>query len=339
METLLNEEVNVVEWCDKLIAEQSAVKYDSLTSVRDFNHVIKSHVQQIMDYIKHNFETMSEETGSRLQQALQKLLVHLKNNDVWTPDKHVASLDKDDLENEFKKLYVVQTSRVDRKYKDPAIRNQHYGLYSFKPSAGARPDHDGNYGVLKLRGNFEREDEAEEKARELVQYFSANRVFVCEVGRPVFIKEKNLDLDYIVEVDDPDNDKDAVKYADLIKEQSLKDKKKMEEIKSREEELKRDVAMDPSDKDPLDHYIELNKKRSTVTFHYKTFQKKLDELKELIVKARKEIADMDAEHPDYKTKYVEYYEEKVAGTGVEKSTDDMAMMIKECFKNDPDLGF
>lgn len=341
VDSLLNDEnVDVSEWSNRLFKKQEAIVYDSLTAVRDFNHVVKSEAQKIMDRLR--LQNDSESAEKRLQEALSLLLNYLKSNRTWKPASDQPPLTMAETAEAFKDLCVSRYSKIDRKFDDPAVRNQSFGLYSFKPTIGAKPDADGNYGVLRLRGNYASEDEAQEKAKELIQYNSANKIFVVEVGRPAFVKEKLLQTRDVIEVDESDNgdaNDDTVKYLDLIKEDSLKHKKQMEEIRLREKELIADVSKSPEDRDPLDTYIELNKKRGTLAFHYKSFSAKVDEIKASIIKVRQQIADMDSDHPNFKHEYVAYYEKQLEASGVKVSTDAMAMQIKESFNADPDLGF
>lgn len=54
------------------------------------------------------------------------------------------------------------------KFLDPPIKDQAYGLFSFLPSANAKPNEKGEYGLLKLRGNFACPESSKLAARKLI---------------------------------------------------------------------------------------------------------------------------------------------------------------------------
>lgn len=75
-------------------------------------------------------------------------------------------------EEEAKWLVYFNTKRMERKlkalYLDPPIREQTYGLFSFVPSPGAKPDDKGEFGLIKLRGGYPTPDDAKMAARKLI---------------------------------------------------------------------------------------------------------------------------------------------------------------------------
>lgn len=338
MENLLSQTISVSEWCDQIIKQQENITYNSLTNSRDLNHIVKSAVQEIIDHLKSQGKTNMKEVDKNLKQALSILLPYLRKNEVWKPLKS-KPLEGEELENAFNDLYIDKYVKGDRKFNDPDINGQTYSLFSFTPSLTAKPDEHGMYGFIKIRGTFSRLEEAEEKSKELIQYFSANKIFVCKTGNPVPLQENLSTKDNILEVEDPNRDPECVKFQELVKEQGLKEKQAMEDIKKREEELKRDVEQDPKDKDPLQIYIELTHKRATCSYLYTQHQKKIEETKNLIIKTRQKISDMDKQYPNLKNEYLDHYNETIKKTGIDKAEDEMALYIKKCIGEDCDLGF
>ncbi|AHL67607.1 hypothetical protein DH26_gp116 [Chloriridovirus anopheles1] len=339
METLLSETTTVEEWCETIIKRQEKEVYSCLTSPRDLNHVVKGAVQEILDHLKQQGKDALSEVVGKPKEALAILLQWLGKHEVWKPSR-AKPLNDEEVETAFEDLYVSKYAAVDRKFTDPQIRGQNYGLFSFHPTKDAKPGPDGIYGFIKIRGAFNRLEEAEEKSKELIQYFSANKIYVCEIGSPVPIQDGLVDRENIVEVDHPDRENDMdVKYSDLVKEQSLKEKKEKEEILNRTEALKADVKKGPEDKEPLQLYLELNQKRATGAYLYIEHQKKLEENKQIVLSARKQIAEMDEKYPHLQHEFMEHYRKTCADCGIDKATDDMAVMIKKFFGEDPDLGF
>lgn len=339
MEKLLSKTISVESWCEDIIKKQEKEVYTSLTSPRDLNGIVKSAIQDILNYLKSQGKSdMKEVDNLILKEALGILLPYLRKHEVWKPLKSKPLTD-DEVEQAFNDLYNDKYVKGDRKRKDPEIRGQNYALFSFTPSSSAQADDTGLYGFIKIRGTFNGLEEAEEKSKELIQYFSANQIFVCETGVPVPLQTNISDSNNIIEVDNPNIPEDAVKFQELAKEQGLKEKQAMEEIKQREEQLRKDVELDPNDKEPLQIYLELIHKRATCAYLYTQHQKKLEETKNIIITTRKCISDMDKKYPTLKDEYLEHYTESCKKNGIDKATDEMALYIKKFVGEDTDLGF
>jgi hypothetical protein len=339
MDALLSETITASEWCEEIIKKQEKVTYDSLTSPRDLNHIVKAGAQEIVNYLKsEGIAGMKEVNNSKVKEALLILLTYIRKHEVWKPSK-AKPLTEEELEEAFKDLYVDRYVRSDRRFNDPEVRGQNYALFSFTPGKDVKPDPDGIYGFIKIRGAFNRLEQAEEKSKELIQYFSANQIFVCEIGTPTPLQSKLSSTEFVTEVDNPNKNQEALKYSDIIKEQSLKEKQQIEEIKRKEEELRKDVQKDPNEKEPMQVYLELRQKLATAAYLYTEHSKKLEEMKELVIKSRKEISDMDVEYPNLKSEYVEHYRKTCSERGIDKATDNMAVMIKKFYTEEIDLPF
>lgn len=345
IELLLSENVNVSDWCNEIIKKQENFVYNSLTTPSELNHIVKSMVQDIINYLKSQGKTKIEEINDNLKfkEALNILISYLKTHEVWKPSKD-KPLTNEELEDAYNDLCITKYSKVDRKFNDPPYRDQNYALFSFNPSSNAQPDSDGFYGYIKIRGTFSRLEQAEERSKELIQYFSANQIFICEVGVPTPL-QKELPKNNVIEVEnpnkpeellqyDPIRPKETLKYENLIKDQSLEEKKKINEIKQREEYLRADVAKNPNNKEPLEIYLELNQKRATASYLYTQHKEKLEEMKKLVISSRKQISDMDEKHPELKDQFMDHYNESCKNCGIDKCTDDMAVMIKNYFGED-----
>lgn len=347
LDSLLSGSITPFEWCQEVIKEQEKEIYSSLTSPKDFNHIVKARVQRIHQYLKQQGVTSFQELSAAtvhepLKEALHTLYRHLQATPAWKPSTN-KPLSGDELNEAFKDLHVNQVtppySQCDRKFNDPQINGQIYALYSFIPSKTVQPDADGLYGFIKIRGVFSRIEEAEEKSKELIQYFSANQIFICEVGKPVPLEQELKAKENIMYVDHPDREEHNVKLAQLVGDQTLKEKKEIEQILEREKMLKEDVTKKPEDKDPLDKYIELHVKRATNSFSYIKGKDQLENMKNIILKTREEIADMDKQYPRLKDEYIDHYTKAKQETGIDKATDEMALYIKEHVMKDYGLEF
>lgn len=336
---LLSQDISVSDWCNQVIKQQEQEVYTSMTNPRDLNHIVKNAVQEILNYLKTQGKSnMKQVENSQMKEALSILVPYLRKNEVWKPLKN-APLTGNELECAFSDLYIDKYVKGDRKFNDPEINGQTYALFSFTPSTTAKPDENGLYGFIKVRGTFSRLEEAEEKSKELIQLFSANKIFVCHTGSPVPLQTQIKNIENVVEVDNPNMDQETIKFQELAKEQGIKEKQAMEEIKQREELLKRDVTLTSKDKEPIQIYLELIHKRATCAYLYKQHQEKLEETKNIIISTRQKISDMDVEYPNLKEEYLDHYRESCKNNGIDKAEDEMALYIKKFVGEDSALGF
>lgn len=346
LDILLSTSMSATEWCEKIITEQKHQLYTSLTAPKYFNHVVKEYIKTIHTHLKKNrgitsFKELNNSEG-KVKEALTILYKYIQANPFWRPssDKPLCG---EELDHAFEDLHVNQVAafvKCDRKFNDPAINGQNYALYSFVPSESVKPDSEGLYGFIKIRGVFNRIEEAEEKSKELIQYFSANNIFICEVGKPTPLEEEVKAKENVIYVDNPEQQEGyKLKLSELVADQTLKDKKNIEDVLKRKQLLEADVANSPENRDPIDKYIELHVKRATNSFAYTKGQKQLDSMKNTVIKARKEIAEMDEQYPSLKDEYIKHYEDSKKDSGIDQANDEMALYIKEHVVKDYGLDF
>ena len=230
------------------------------------------------------------------------------------------------------KDFVEKFPRVEKFYADPRHENQVHCLVSFFPSKGAKPDEDGVYGMLKVRGTFATQDEADLKAEYLIRNVdSFHSVYHTYVGRPFPL---SADKKYICETKEIDIKKKVVEVtSDEVRKKREEEKQTIEEIKEREKELLADVAK--SEIDPYDRYVELMVKKSQLTWTYDATSKKMNEMKNNIVKARAELKELRELNEDYHAKFYERYMEARKKSGLPDSDDSFIKYMCE----DLDLGF
>ncbi len=206
--------------------------------------------------------------------------------------------------------------RVERRYADPPIVNQNYALVSFVPSVDAKPDEEGCYGCMKIRGVYATLEEADERAEYLVKNVdSYQSILTTFVGRPFPLiacdgeqygaKLKKIDVDKKTE---------QVITKD-VKQKREEEYKEMADIKKREENLKKDVKRTVEEIPSDEVYTTLRVKRSQLIFTYLENKKKMQELKQLIFDTDGEIKTLDASDPSYKENYFERYMEARKDSG------------------------
>lgn len=251
----------------------------------------------------------------------------------------VKPLTESQLEIAVKEKYddhlVENYPEIDRRYIDPEINGQKFFLVSFVPSKGASPDKHGIYGFAKVRGCYDNDDDAFDRARFIIQNVdSYHPVRTGKVGYPFPLTEESKYSRELDEVDLKKNIKESTSKS--VKEKRNHEKREVKKILEREKNLQEEV--DKEDTDPLDVYIKLRCKKAQLLWDFVKNTEVQEKRKEIVIKTRAEIKEMEAKHVDlnlesqYKKKF--YEARKQAGL---KNTGDNFMKFLE---DEPEnLGF
>ena len=212
--------------------------------------------------------------------------------------------------------FVEKFPRLDKTYADPPINLQTYGLVSFVPAKGATPNEHGIYGFAKLRGNFSTESEADQRAEFLIRNVdSYHQIYHTYVGRPFPI---TVSSKYSAETNEIDIRKETTKtMSTSVKEKKMEEKKIIDDMKQREEELIAESKRDPSDVDPFDTYITLKVKKAQLTWTYLEHQKKMAEVRTILRSTKTTLDEMDVEFPDFQNQYFDKYMQARKSAGFE----------------------
>lgn len=227
--------------------------------------------------------------------------------------------------------FVDKFPRVERQYADPPIPLQTYGLISFVPSKGATPDKDGVYGFAKIRGNYATTQESSERAEFLIRNVdSYHKIFHAYVGRPFPI---TVDQKYCAKTEEINIRQKATEVvSEDVKAKRDKEKEEIEEIKKREKQLL-DEAKPDYKPDPYEEYTVLRVKKAQLVWAYVQTKKKMDDMKNSIIKTRAQIAQMNEENPKYADEYKDRYfkARRDAGIADEHNTEDnfMKYMVED----------
>ena len=212
--------------------------------------------------------------------------------------------------------FVEKFPRVDKTYADPPINLQTYGLVSFVPAKGATPNEHGIYGFAKLRGNFSTESEADQRAEFLIRNVdSYHQIYHTYVGRPFPI---TVSSKYSAETNEIDIRKETTKtMSTSVKEKKMEEKKIVDDMKQREEELIAESKRDPDDVDPFDTYITLKVKKAQLSWTYLEHQKKMAEVRTILRSTKTTLDEMDVEFPDFQNQYFDKYMQARKSAGFE----------------------
>ena len=244
-------------------------------------------------------------------------------NNKWKPDQSSPPLTNDEANIAIETLnntaFTDKFPKIDKTYSDPAIALQNIGLISFVPAKGATPNENGVFGFAKLRGNFASEMEANQRAEFLIRNVdSYHQIYHTYVGRPFPI---TISSSYSAETTEVDIRKETTKtISSSIKEKKEKEQQEVREIKEREELLLAESQRDSPDE--YENYITLRVKKAQLSFTYLEHLKKLDEIKNIIVKTREEVSKMDLENPTFKDTYYEKYMKAREEAGIKESTEE-----------------
>lgn len=249
-------------------------------------------------------------------------------NNKWRPDQGKPVLTNEETEEAMKVLnntdFIKKFPSVDRTYADPAIPMQNIALISFTPAKGATPNESGVFGFAKIRGTYATEVEAEQRAEFLIRNVdSYHQLYHLYVGRPFPI---TFSSKYSAEMSEIDIRKETTKsISENIKEEKNKEQKTIKEIKEREQALlqesekaKNDDGLKDPENDPYEEYITLCVKKAQLSWTFFEHLKKMNEVRDIIIKTRVILAKKDEEYPDFKEKYFEKYMDARKKSGLDE---------------------
>lgn len=255
----------------------------------------------------------------------------------WKPDQFVEPLSVEETKEAIAELnnntITSKFSRVDRTYADPAVPLQNISLFSFMPAKGATPNANGVFGFAKIRGSYATEMEANQRAEYIIRNVdSYNQIFHTYVGRPFPI---TVDSKYSADTQEIDIRKEMAKtVSENIKDKKEDEHRTMQEIKQKEEELLADSKKETED--PYDEYITQRVKCAQLSFTYLEHQKKMAEIKNIIIKTRDRIKEMDVEYPEFKDNYYQKYMDAREKAGIKENKEDtQANFIKYLVEDAP----
>ena len=250
---------------------------------------------------------MSKQTNQHEEWRKENTLTAPEDRDInnkFRLNQGAEPLTEDQVNNAINTLSITERfPQVERRYVDPPLPNQIVGLVSFVPAKGATPNERGVYGFAKLRGNFATDIEANEQAERIIRTTdSYHKIFHAYVGRPFPL---TLSSTYSKEVSDVEVKQEIKEaYGDSVKKKREQEQREMQEIQDREKELLEDVK---KEEDSSDRYITLMIKRAQLSWTYIETKKKLDQMIDLIARARHELKEMDEKDPSLRKSYYERY--------------------------------
>jgi hypothetical protein len=228
----------------------------------------------------------------------------------WRPEQEKPVLTNEETKSAMAELnntsFISKFPQVDRTYADPAIPMQNITLFSFIPAKGATSNSAGIFGFGKFRGAFSTAEEADQRAEFLIRNVdSYHKIFHAYAGRPFPI---TVNSNFSAETSEIDIRKEMTKsISNSVKEHKSNEERTVQEIRNREENLLEESRADPEDVDPYDEYITLKVKKAQLSWTYLEHIKKIEEIKDIIIKTRKHLAELDTKNSEFQDKYYDKY--------------------------------
>jgi hypothetical protein len=217
------------------------------------------------------------------------------------------------------------TPESEKRFNDPPIDGQTYGLFSFVPAKGATPNERGVFGYGKIRGTFSTDQEASNRSEFIVKNVdSYHTVYQTFVGKYFPVTTSS---DFSKEVNRVDMRKEMTStVSEDVKKKREKEQQEIKEIEDREKVLLEDVKKNEEDMD--DKYTTLKVKKAQLTWTYIETEKKMRQMCGLIAKAQKELEDLEKTDSTLHTVYYQKYVDarKKAGLSVDKDSTDESFM-------------
>lgn len=273
---------------------------------------------------------MSENKYVHEEHAVENSLTAPADRDparTYKPNQGSRALTEDEVTEAMKCLdnnkFVKKFLQVERRYADPVEPMQRIGLFSWVPAKGATPNENGIYGFIKLRGNYPTDQEASERAEFLIRGVdSYHQIYHAYVGRPMPCTTRSDFSEDTTEIDLRKDMTEAVSSS--IKSKKKSESQQIREIEDREKELLSESKRE--EQDPLEFYTTLRVKKAQITWTYLETKKKLDEMKEIIIKTRDQISEMEKDNDQYAKDYFKKYCDARAESGLDNTANQDTFM-------------
>ncbi len=227
-----------------------------------------------------------------------------------TPEQSKVAFDHLAQRSYINKFPRIQQKRED----DKKPKNQEIGLFTFIPSQDAKPDKNGLYGLLRLRGNFPNSDKADDHARYLITSVSSyDEILYAPIGKDVpLVTDMEKYCSDMKEID-------VQKQMEQLTIQDLrgkieKEKKETEDImdkKKKMEEMNKLIEQNTTIEEmkiDMERYTELRVKHANQKMRKTDLLLKLAECAKALGKSRREILIANGKtNCEFAPKFLEHY--------------------------------
>lgn len=240
-------------------------------------------------------------------------------------EEETKQVKKEICNNQF---LLMQYPRRSKFRVDPDLPGQNYALISFIPSKDAKPDAEGCFGVVKVRGTFPTVAEAEKWAENIIRHYdSYSDIDFVRVGHdfPIMI-DNTMFVSSTREIDVRRKVEETVKEG--IKKKKEEDKKAMEEIQERQERLLNNNE-EKTDIEDLDFYTQLRVKKANALHMMDECKKRIGECDGVIEATNKQISELDEKFPSYKEEFMAKYRHALEAIGSDAKQNPLIRYMEE----------
>ena len=251
-----------------------------------------------------------------------------KETSLYTP-KQVTPLTDQETGEALKVLSKnITFTQTDRYYADPMLPNQKIVLVSFIPSSGARPDRDNIYGMMKVRGVFGTEEEANERAEFLIRNVdSYHDIYHAYVGRPFPVTSSEGYSHEVKKIDIRKKTTEVI--SDDILQKKTNEQREVEEMRDREKQLldESKAAAAGKERDPFDVYITEQVKRAQLMWTYRETMVKVRQMEKTFEACTSTLSELNVAHPEFVEQYKEKYMKARREAGIPDTDDSFLQFL------------
>ncbi len=270
---------------------------------------------------RHEIQPLQPEPLPKLDELIDKKLIKPSEEILSKEElKSAISLIKQ-LPDKWRRFMKSVTD----KYKP---KGQTIALISFYPSSGAKPDKNGLFGAVKIRGCFQDVDDAQEHATKIIANYDSETTNYMTLVGALFPFAENPDK-YCKEHSEVDVRKhiDQTVRDNLIRSRD-NEQKERDQIMERQQMLLNDTKSPPSE-NSIDKYIESRVKRANLKMFKRDAEEKLKECVTSLDKTTKKIEDLQSEFPEYISTYREKYVKVCEESGIDVKTSPIWYILEE----------
>lgn len=209
---------------------------------------------------------------------------------------------------------------VNRRLHDPYKYGEpKFVLFSFIKSSGAVADKDGFLGVAKIRGSFHSEQDAKDRAEEIIRDVdSSNSIFTALTGVPFPLVDKGCAKE-LTEVDISKKVEKVI--SDNVRAKRQADEKELREIQERKAALVSEDGKINESEAPEDLYVQKRVKLAHLRYAIKEHISKAKECIKLEKTTRDDLNETKALNPEYESGFLKRYQDGRRKANIPESTD------------------
>ena len=220
-------------------------------------------------------------------------------------------------------------------YADPPHKNQLFALFSWQPSSGCTPDKNGVYGMLKIRGTYEDENEMNKRAEYLVAHCdSFNRIYHAKNGVPVPLTLKDEYSKEIKFVRQREEDNDIIHSS--VEDDKKRDEDIQKELDSRVDKIKQEEK-EGTVVESIDEYIQAKVKIAFNMNAIDTLKNQLGQSQNILRKASKLVQELEEANPEFQEQFMDRFNNARRSIGVKIEDDPDLKQIEYMNYTDEDL--